>query len=316
MQKPEIRQVYYANVGAMGLGNPGQSPQVNGAGTPNTMQARAPAPNSFMPNNVPVNLHIPAGKQRNNSSGGANQAGQSPMRPPNQLILPQGAPNSNSNQNAQIATIQRMISQGIPVQGANGQFVRPPVNPALYAAQQNMQGQGQRQTPEQFMNHQQQNGQDGNRSIAPQVLRTSSTGTPVGQNHMQSDVISHGLLNRTNWQPTPESDAALADKLAEFRPSIRSSGRGTRVLNDVVMEIMPESLRVIADEVDQGGDSKKGLENVSGLPGQKKRKVQELADGIDRGLVIDEDIEKVCPPCAVGTEADSFSLSSISPMST
>jgi hypothetical protein len=61
------------------------------------------------------------------------------------------------------------------------------------------------------------------------------------------------------------------------------------------MEIMPESLRAIADEVDQDGDSKKA-DNASGLPGQKKRKVQELADGIDRGLIIDEDIEKVCLP--------------------
>jgi len=261
---------------------PGQPNQVNGAGTPNAMQARAPAPNNFMPNNVPVNLHIPAGKQRNASSN-QSQAGQSPqMRPPNQPILPQGTPNANATQSAQLATLQRMINQGIPVQGGNG-FVRPPVNPALYAAQQGMQP---RQTPEQFMNNPQQPG-EGNRAIAPQVLRTQSTGTPVGP----SEVISHGLLNRTIWQPTPESDATLAEKLAEFRPSIRSSGRGNRILNDVIMEIMPESLRAIADEVEEGGDSK--TENESGLPGQKKRKVQEVAEGIDRGLVIDEDIEKV-----------------------
>jgi hypothetical protein len=115
---------------------PGQQNQVNGAGTPNAMQARAPAPNNFMPNNVPVNLHIPAGKQRNASSN-QSQAGQSPqMRPPNQPILPQGTPNANATQSAQLATLQRMINQGIPVQGGNG-FVRPPVNPALYAAPTN-----------------------------------------------------------------------------------------------------------------------------------------------------------------------------------
>jgi hypothetical protein len=118
-------------------------------------------------------------------------------------------------------------------------------------------------------------------------------GTP-GQ--VQNDVISHGLFARANWGPTPESDAALAEKLGEFRPSIRASGRGNRVLNDVIMERMPEALRAIADEVDQSGDSQKTLDNASGLPGQKKRKVQELAEGIDRGLVIDEDIEKVRSP--------------------
>jgi len=70
-------------------------------------------------------------------------------------------------------------------------------------------------------------------------------------------------------------------------------------LNDVIMEIMPESLRAIADEVDEGASKK--TENASGLPGQKKRKVQELAVGIDRGLVIDEDIEKVgLLGCSIG----------------
>jgi hypothetical protein len=63
-------------------------------------------------------------------------------------------------------------------------------------------------------------------------------------------------------------------------------------------------LRAIADEVEEGGDSKK-LDNASGLPGQKKRKVQEVAEGIDRGLVIDEDIEKVSPVhFIVAVEAD------------
>ena len=70
-------------------------------------------------------------------------------------------------------------------------------------------------------------------------------------------------------------------------------------MNDVIMEIMPESLRAIADEVDEGASKK--TENASGLPGQKKRKVQELAVGIDRGLVIDEDIEKVgLLGCSIG----------------
>jgi hypothetical protein len=289
------------------------------AGTPNAMQARPPGAQNFpIANNVPVNLHIPAGKQRNNSGSGPQvQAGQSPqMRPPNQPILPQGAvPNQNPNTSAQLATLQRMINQGIPVQGNGQQFVRPPMNPAMYAAaQQNMaqqaqsqaqgqlqgQGQGQpRQTPEQFISHQQQvgavPGADGsNRPLAPQVMRnTTATGTPAIQPGLP-DAASHGLLSRTTWAPSPEYDAALVAKLSEFRPSIRASARGNRVLGDVVLERMPEALRALADEVDQDGDGDKALEHVSGLPGQKKRKVQELAESVDRGLVIEEEVETVC----------------------
>jgi hypothetical protein len=281
------------------------------AGTPSAMQAR-PQQNFAITNNVPTNLHIPAGKQRNNSaSGPQQQAGQSPqVRPPAQ-ILPQGAvPNQNPNTSAQLATLQRMINQGIPVQGNGQQFPRPPMNPAMYAAaQQSMQqaqaqGQGQaRQTPEQFMNHQQQQGAVpiSERPLAPQVMRnTTATGTPAIQSG--SNDAAHGLLSRTSWVPTAEYDAALISKLSEFRPSIRASSRGNRVLGDVVLERMPEALRALADEVDQDGDGDKGLENVSGLPGQKKRKVQELAESVDRGLVINDDVEKVSldiPCCEV-----------------
>lgn len=273
------------------------------AGTPN-IQAR-PAANFPIANNVPANLHIPAGKQRNNSSGGAQQqAGQSPqMRPPAQ-ILPQGAaPNQNPSTSAQLATLQRMINQGIPVQGNGQQFPRPPINPAMYAAaQQSMQqaqGQGQtRQTPEQFMNHQQQQGgvPGSERPLAPQVMRNN---TASGASAIQggSNDSANGLLSRTSWVPTPEYDAKLIASMSEFRPSIRSSLRGNRILGDVVLERMPEALRALADEVDQDGDGDKGLENVSGLPGQKKRKVQELAESVDRGLVIDGDVEKVCFQC-------------------
>lgn len=65
-----------------------------------------------------------------------------------------------------------------------------------------------------------------------------------------------------------------------------------RVLNDVLVEKMPEALRAIAEEAEVGDEV--GGES-SGLPGQKKRKVQELAEGIDKALVIDRDIETVSP---------------------
>lgn len=66
------------------------------------------------------------------------------------------------------------------------------------------------------------------------------------------------------------------------------------MLSDVVLQKLPDEIKAIIDEVEMVGEGDKGGEDSSGLPGQKKRKVQELAEGIDKGLVIDEDVETVC----------------------
>ena len=74
-----------------------------------------------------------------------------------------------------------------------------------------------------------------------------------------------------------------------------------RVLGDVVFERMPESLRAIAEEAESGvGVKKDKLDQGTGMPGQKKRKVAELAEGIDRELVLDGDVESVSLDCCIG----------------
>ena len=322
-QKPEIRTVYYANLHSINnLAAQGQSPQM-GAGTPNAsgMPNRLPSngaqQNFPVPNSVSANLHIPAGKQRNSSAGAGQSQGQSSaspqqqqqMRPPNQPIQPQGGaimgPNGAAIQanggpsSSQIATLQRMIQQGIPIQ-QNGQgFIRPPMNPAMFPNATQPQGPGQsgqargQQMPEQFMNNQQQPIDPSGRTAGPQAFRngTSTEAPPAQQYHDRT----HGALARTTWAPTAEYDTSLRERLGEFRIPLRMSARRDRVLGDVLLEKMPDAIRAIVDEVETVGEGDKGGEEVSGLPGQKKRKVQELAEGIDKGLVIEGDVETVCP---------------------
>jgi hypothetical protein len=128
---------------------------------------------------------------------------------------------------------------------------------------------------------------------------------------------SASLLSRATWQPSPESDTALLEKLNGFNSSIRPHGRATlaqglgvsRVLGDVVLERMPDGLRAIADEAENDVEVEKKEERTgrTGLPGQKKRKVQELAETIDKALVIDKEVETVSDPafdiaCRIGDQ--------------
>lgn len=283
-------------------------------------QQQPGGPNFPIPNNVTVNLHIPAGKQRNSSAGSGQQgqASASPqMRPP--PIQPQGGtPGAGQGgggppNQAQIQTIQRMIQQGIPIQHAaqaqqqvqqqqQGGYPPPrgPMNPAMFANQQQQQQQGPpRQTPEQFMNNQQGGEMGGNgRAAGPQAFRNggSDVGAGAGAQHYAAMDRSQGSLARTTWAPTAEYDATLREKLGEFRPSLRMRNggrRGDRILGDVLLEKMPEEIKAIADEVEMVGEGDMAGDETSGYPGQKKRKVQELADTVDKGLVIDEDVETV-----------------------
>lgn len=68
----------------------------------------------------------------------------------------------------------------------------------------------------------------------------------------------------------------------------------TRILSEVVLERLPEGLNALADdaEAELSGDKKK-TEEGSGMPGQKKRKVAELAETIDKQLEVDPHVETV-----------------------
>ncbi len=93
---------------------------------------------------------------------------------------------------------------------------------------------------------------------------------------------SQSLLSRVSWIPDAEHDAAIRDKMVAQR---KPAGRLNRIVGDVLLERMPEGLRAVTEE-----DVGKGKEV---MPGQKKRKVQELAVTVDKALVFDRDVETV-----------------------
>lgn len=264
----------------------------------NAIQARPIAANNAnagpgfaMANNMP-NLHIPANKQRNSLSqgqqqGGSPAAGTPPMRPPMPLANP-----------SQQAQIQRMLNQGIPVNMPGG--VRPPMG-----ANQAQQA-GQKIEP--FMIVNQINKQQFPQQQHQQQQQQQAAGEPPGPIRRMSEQPplpldrSGSLLSRVTWAPSPEYDSALREKLSDFRRPIKPSNRPTlshgfgvsRVIGDVILERMPEGLSAIAEDADGilAGDKKKGEEG-SGMPGQKKRKVAELAETVDKHLEVDRDVETV-----------------------
>jgi hypothetical protein len=232
------------------------------------------------------NLHIPPNKQRNLSQGniGSPSASTPPMRPPIPL----------QNQANQAAAIQRMINQGIPVNVAN--VVRPPMN---------VQGQGQLMP-----------GVPGGPEIKPYMLLQQMKAQQGAAEHPHPSAVRQisdqimppldrtgSLLSRATWTPSSEYDAALREKLSEFKRPIKSMGRPTlsqglgvvRVLGDVVLEQMPEGLAAITEDAEGLAGDKKKAEEGSGMPGQKKRKVAELAATVDKQLEIDHNVETVCP---------------------
>jgi hypothetical protein len=281
-QPQNLQQLQNISAGSPHMGLPG-TPNMQGQGQTQVRPPGAPSagtPGNFsLPNNVPANLHIPASKQRNLST--AANAG-SPMRPPMQL--PPGA-GMGAQQQGQI---QRMIQAGIPVQPG----VRPPMGGAV--APGGFPIKAQDITPQMLMS--QLDPSSNARGPAERFRRMSDQPIPPGAMDR-----SASLLQRTTWQPSAESDSALLEKLNDFNTSIRPHGRATlaqglgvsRVLGDVVLERMPDGLKAVADEAENDVDSEQKEEGGTGLPGQKKRKVQELAESIDRALVIDKEVETV-----------------------
>jgi hypothetical protein len=292
-----------------------QNGQVNSPA--GAIQARPPTGNQgsnfAMANNM-SNLHIPANKQRNSFSQGQQSAsspaaGTPPMRPP--------MPIANPTQQAQI---QRMLNQGIPVNMQGG--VRPPMG-----TPQPQQGASAGQKIEPFMIVNQMNKQQFPQQ--QQQQQQQAAGEPLGPIRRMSEQPplpldrSGSLLSRVTWAPSPEYDSALREKLSDFRRPIKPSSRPTlshgfgvsRVIGDVILERMPEGLSAIAEDADGvlAGDKKKN-EEKSGMPGQKKRKVAELAETVDRRLEVDKDVETVSRVWPLNEPAD-FSVYYSSPTS-
>ena len=252
------------------------------------MQGRSPG--FQLPNNVATNLYIPPSKQRNLMQQGASG---SPMLPIIQVPGVAAAPSAT--------VIQQMINKGIPVNqqigavrsqmaGLQSQIAGQDIKPyMLLQAMKQQPTQGQSEEPRPH--------------VLSQVRHTSDMVVP------QLD-RSHSLWSKVSWQPNAEHDAVLKDKISSFQRSLKPFGRATlgrglgmnRTLGDVLLEHMPEGLRAIAEEAEsgaasdvegsQGGKGKVDAEG-SGMPGQKKRKVQELAGTIDKVLVVDRDVETV-----------------------
>lgn len=265
------------------------------------MQARPGTPMGFpVINSALPNLQIPPGKQRGIA------AGQQPATPSSatgsapspqiraQLPIAAAAVAAAASQHGSPAA-QRLFQQGIPVSSPGPAPVRPPgafpvppgtqVTPAHILSDLDKRGSLPTAQP--------QPGRATNDIMQTALDRTGS------------------LLSKTSWAPTAESDAALRTKLNDsFQLVGRQTGRATLlegmstvpVLANVLGERLPADLRLLAEgDVDVKNDaldskSKKHDLEGAGMPGQKKQKVQEFAETIDRSLEIDKPVEDVSQP--------------------
>ncbi|WVW84851.1 hypothetical protein I302_106886 [Kwoniella bestiolae CBS 10118] len=320
-QALQAAQLAQAQAQAQGMNQP---PPPSGVSSPHMVR---PGPNAnstptFPPQaNVP-NLHIPPNKQRNLSQGHIQtatpnqpQTSSPQMRPP---IPPQAqaAAQAQATQ-AQAVLIQRMINSGIPVaqavqnvaqarqQQQMGGMVpsfQPPNINGMGVNQGQVQQPANNITPGMIIAQIDQN--SGTSGRPPLRMDGPGGGGGIRQNST-SDLSammldkSQSLLSKVKYEPTPETDLLLKEKLNAFQDSVKP-GRGTmginRVLGEVTLEKMPESLRLMVNEV--YSETREEDEQVSGMSsagiegmGSKKRKVQELAEGIDLAVVVDRDVE-------------------------
>ena len=281
------------------------SPQPNPANTPGGTQRSSFSLSGQAAQNVSDNLHIPANKHRNSiiagqqgpgtpQSNGVPTAG-SPMRMPHMLgnaLNNAGTPPQHQQSPANQQKLQRLLDAGIPVQ-PNRQMM------AMAMAQQ---ADLARVRPEAILN-------GGNPNAIQQLahdrrLSSGGAGEPnvaSASGTMQlpwNDAKSGSILMQAKWQPDQDHDAKLLDKLQEPAKQTFSSSRATygrsgvpRILGGVALEVIPASIRALLEEMD---DAAKGNDVADpAYPGIKKRRFQELADTVDRTLVIDHDAETV-----------------------
>ncbi|KAI9634663.1 transcription initiation factor TFIID subunit A-domain-containing protein [Dioszegia hungarica] len=112
---------------------------------------------------------------------------------------------------------------------------------------------------------------------------------------------SDSVLAQAKWLPDAAYDAALREKLAQFQAPVKVGGRSTlmqgfaqgRVMSDVPLERVPDAIRAIAEEADRESMAQKKKEVDPALSSSKKRKIQDVADNVDKGLKIDGEVEHV-----------------------
>lgn len=264
----------------MQLPNNGQGVQ-----SPAMMQAR--------PIGFPVlnqsNLYIPPNKQRNMQAQSQSPGPQSPAVRPNLNAAMAAAQQQQQQQQNQ----QRAFPQGIPINqnAAAGSPIRPPGMVQVPP--------GQHLTPGMILSDLDKKNVVPTAQAAPMRPTNDVPGALLDR--------SQSVMSKTTWQPTPESDKALRDQLLlAHQVPARSAGRATLleglatnpVLTNVLGEQLPSDLRALADgEIESKAELDKGkkheLEGATGLPGQKKMKMQEFAETIDASLNVDWPVEDV-----------------------
>ncbi|WVQ72936.1 hypothetical protein IAR50_002498 [Cryptococcus sp. DSM 104548] len=261
-----------------------------------------PAPPFNASMNGISNLHIPAGKAR--GLQGPNVAASSPnMRPlqpaPGDQQIPPGL-------QADPSLVQRLLEQGIPVQQAAQVFARHQQQLAAAAAvaggNSTYPGLPTQLPPGAAPQPQ--------RNITPAMLLAQyshdmpSRPPPSRPEQIVPDAPapsdqSLSILSRASWTPNYADDVRIESM---FRPQsaaetgTKTVGRGTlgwRRVDREMIDDWPEGLREAVDEEaeDEEGDEGELKGRASGMPGQKRRKVQELAEEVDKALRIPEDSE-------------------------
>jgi hypothetical protein len=272
--------------------------------------------------NVSANLHIPANKQRlfaaaaaanaaqqhaaanggapgTPGSGSAGNAG-SPMRiqmPPNALM--QGTPTPHTQQmllQAQSQASQRLLNAGFPIQAQSGR--------ALLQQSVDMN----KVKPEMLIstidpNMPRQPPSDLARRSSEYGGSSSLVGTGAGGPGLHASAADRAIsmLAQAKFVPTDEGDEELREKLREvYRPGPHT-GRATlarsamtRVMTGAPAERVPEVLRALIEETEGAIKAEQSVREAdASLPGTRKRRFQELADTVDRGLIIADETEMV-----------------------
>lgn len=246
--------------------------------------------------NVSSNLHIPHGRHRNsliaNATGQqgpgtpqSNGAAGSPLRMPNLLTVP-GMQNAATPPSQQV---NQMINQGIPVQH-NRPMLLPratdltKVKPEMMM--QNMDTFAMRQAQTQAY---------------PQIGhqdRRQSEFNSSGQAGSIPDSKAGGVLASASWTADAAHDEKVTTMLRNAVVPTLSSGRPTlghvginRSMTSVPIGVVPDALRLWFQETD---DAKLAAGTADPtIPGVRKRKLQEVADTVDKRLIIENDVEAV-----------------------
>lgn len=274
---------------------PAQPPQQPPMQLPNNGQGvQSPAMMQARPIGFPVlnqsNLYIPPNKQRNMQAQSQSPGPQSPAVRPN---LNAAMAAAQQQQQQQQQNQQRAFPQGLPINqnAAAGSPIRPPGMVQVPP--------GQHLTPGMILSD----------LDKKNVVPTAQAAPMRPTNEVPGALLdrSQSVMSKTTWQPTPETDKALQEQLLlAHQVPARSAGRATLleglatnpVLTNVLGEQLPSDLRALADgEIESKAELDKGkkheLEGATGLPGQKKMKMQEFAETIDASLNVDWPVEDV-----------------------